>query len=361
MVRSTFSAVVLVFGALNAIAVPVERRESVLSTCNTARLGVISGLNTTSSSIVALLSSSNDSAVNSAASEALSGLHTSQEGVSIIVKGVLAGVTPDDTGVPAVASGLLTAKNALASITSNDSNVQSQLATILTQLNTTKSNGDTAITECAKLSSSSNSTSSNSTSSVSTSSNSSSSDSISNTNSSVVTETVTVTAVATKTVNGAASVQTKAGGKLIFGFGRRASNSSSSNSQCDSAKTAATTAFGQAVQDIQQLAKTAASDNTTQSAAQSAISSLTPAGDAVSQVVTDVAGSAFNTIGQGIVDAQNSLNAINSTDSSIVNALDVAQLDMVGILNAAQHLAINCAPTAGGVAPGKRRRWIWEL
>ncbi|KAJ3797007.1 hypothetical protein GGU11DRAFT_102812 [Lentinula aff. detonsa] len=250
MVRSSSSVVVLVLSALAALAVPVERRESVLLTCNTARLGVISGLNSTSRSIEALLSSSNDSVVTSACNEALSGLHTAQEGVSIIVKGVLAGVTPDDTGVPAIAGGLSTANQALTSINSSDTNVQSQLATILMQLNTTKSNGDTAITECAKLSS---------TSSNSTSSNSSSTDStLSNSNSSVLTETVTVTATATKTVNGAASIQTEADGTLLFGFGRRASNdNSSSSSQCDSAKTVAVSAFEQAAKDIQQLAKTA--------------------------------------------------------------------------------------------------------
>ncbi|KAJ3711834.1 hypothetical protein DFJ43DRAFT_1161656 [Lentinula guzmanii] len=358
MVRSSSSVVVLVLSALAALAVPVERRESVLLTCNTARLGVISGLNSTSRSIEALLSSSNDSVVTSACNEALSGLHTAQEGVSIIVKGVLAGVTPDDTGVPAIAGGLSTANQALTSINSSDTNVQSQLATILMQLNTTKSNGDTAITECAKLSS---------TSSNSTSSNSSSTDStLSNSNSSrkVLTETVTVTATATKTVNGAASIQTEADGTLLFGFGRRASNdNSSSSSQCDSAKTVAVSAFEQAAKDIQQLAKTAGRNNSTQSAAQSAISALTSAGGAVSQVVTDVAVPAFNAIGEGILDAQNALNTINSTDSSTNTALDIAQLDMVGILSAAQHLAIDCTPTAGGVASSNTRRglgaWMW--
>ncbi|KAJ3905697.1 hypothetical protein F5879DRAFT_717572 [Lentinula edodes] len=156
MIRSIFSVVVVVLGALNALAVPVERRESVLSTCNTARLGVISSLNSSSRSIEALLNSSNDSAVISASNQALSGLHTSQGGVATIVKGVLAGVTPDDTGVPAIASGLATVAQALSSINStNDSNVQSQLATILTQVNGIKTNGDNAIAECAKLSQSS--------------------------------------------------------------------------------------------------------------------------------------------------------------------------------------------------------------
>ncbi|GAW04108.1 hypothetical protein LENED_005877 [Lentinula edodes] len=325
MIRSIFSVVVVVLGALNALAVPVERRESVLSTCNTARLGVISSLNSSSRSIEALLNSSNDSAVISASNQALSGLHTSQGGVATIVKGVLAGVTPDDTGVPAIANGLATVAQALSSINStNDSNVQSQLATILTQVNGIKTNGDNAIAECAKLSqSSSNSSVSNSTSSDS------------NSNSSVVTVT------ATRTIRGAARSS----------FGRRASNS-----QCDLTTTEAVSAIEQTTKDIQLLAKSAKSDNSTQTAAQAAIAALTSAGGVVTNV-QDVA-SAANIVGQSIVVAQDLLNLINSTDSSVISALDSAQLDMIGMLFAGQNLAIDCTPTAGGVAPGKRRRGL---
>ncbi|KAJ4481100.1 hypothetical protein J3R30DRAFT_3700675 [Lentinula aciculospora] len=344
MVNSSLSAVVFALVALSASAVPVERRESVLSTCNNARLGVISGLNITSKSIEALLSSSNDPVVTSASHQALSGLQTSQGGVAIIVKGVLAGVTPDNAGVPAVANGLAEAAQALTSIYSNDTGVQSKLASILTQLNSTKSNGDTAISECAKLSSSS--------------SNSSSSDStLSNSNSSAFTETVTVTATATKTIGGAASVQTEADGALIFGFGRRASNSD--GSQCDLSSVEAVSAFERATKDIQQLAKVAGSDNTTQAAAQTAMTALSTAGGAVLQIQNVT--SAANTVGQSILDAQNSLNAINSTDSSVDSALNSAQIDMISILSAVQKVAIDCTPTAGGVAPGKRRRGIGAL
>ncbi|GAW04109.1 hypothetical protein LENED_005876 [Lentinula edodes] len=326
MIRSIFSVVVVVLGALNALAVPVERRESVLSTCNTARLGVISSLNSSSRSIEALLNSSNDSAVISASNQALSGLHTSQGGVATIVKGVLAGVTPDDTGVPAIANGLATVAQALSSINStNDSNVQSQLATILTQVNGIKTNGDNAIAECAKLSqSSSNSSVSNSTSSDS------------NSNSSKV-----VTVTATRTIRGAARSS----------FGRRASNS-----QCDLTTTEAVSAIEQTTKDIQLLAKSAKSDNSTQTAAQAAIAALTSAGGVVTNV-QDVA-SAANIVGQSIVVAQDLLNLINSTDSSVISALDSAQLDMIGMLFAGQNLAIDCTPTAGGVAPGKRRRGL---
>ncbi|KAJ3872498.1 hypothetical protein F5051DRAFT_153834 [Lentinula edodes] len=343
MIRSIFSVVVVVLGALNALAVPVERRESVLSTCNTARLGVISSLNSSSRSIEALLNSSNDSAVISASNQALSGLHTSQGGVATIVKGVLAGVTPDDTGVPAIASGLATAAQALSSINStNDSNVQSQLATILTQVNGIKTNGDNAIVECAKLSqSSSNSSVSDST--------SGSSDS--NSNSSVIT--VTATTTATKTIRGVASVQTKVSRALSFG--RRASNSNN-DSQCDLTTAEAVSAIEQATKDIQLLAQAAKSDNSTQSAAQAAISALTSASGVVTNI-QDVA-SAANIVGQSIVDAQDFLNLINSTDSSVISALDSAQLDMIGMLSAGQNLAIDCTPTAGGVAPGKRRRGL---
>ncbi|KAF8824414.1 hypothetical protein HHX47_DHR8000106 [Lentinula edodes] len=157
----------------------------------------------------------NDSAVISASNQALSGLHTSQGGVATIVKGVLAGVTPDDTGVPAIANGLATVAQALSSINS---------------------------------------------------------------------------------------------------------------------------------------------DNSTQTAAQAAIAALTSAGGVVTNV-QDVA-SAANIVGQSIVVAQDLLNLINSTDSSVISALDSAQLDMIGMLFAGQNLAIDCTPTAGGVAPGKRRRGL---
>lgn len=54
---------------------------------------------------------------------------------------------------------------------------------------------------------------------------------------------------------------------------------------------------------------------------------------------------------------------IYRTDSSVISALNSAQLDMIGILSAGQNLAIDCTATAGGVAPGKRRRglgaFIW--
>ncbi|KAJ3813107.1 hypothetical protein F5876DRAFT_74179 [Lentinula aff. lateritia] len=331
MYRSILSVVVVTLGTLNALAVPVERRESVLSTCNTVRLGVISSLNSSSRSIGALLDSSNDSAVIFASNQALSGLHTSQGGVATIVKGVLAGVTPDDTGVPAIASGLATVAQALSSIKStNDSNVQSQLATILAQVDGIKTNGDSAIAECAKLSqSSSNSSVSNSTSSDS------------NSNSNIVTVT------APKSIRGAASVGTEISRALSFG--RRALNS-----QCDLTTTEVVSAIEQATKVIQLLAKTAKGDNSTQTAANAAIAALNSAGGVVTNV-QDVA-SAANIIGQSIVDAQDLLNLINSTDSSVISALDSAQLDMIGMLSAGQNLAIDCTPTAGGVAAGKRRR-----
>ncbi|KAJ3929630.1 MAG: hypothetical protein NXY57DRAFT_1015886 [Lentinula lateritia] len=169
-----------------------------------------------------------------------------------------------------------------------------------------------------------------------------------------VTKVVTVTA--TRTIHGAASVQTKISRALRSSFGRRASNS-----QCDLTTAEAVSAIEESTKDIQLLAKAAKSDNSTQTAARAAIAALTSAGGVVTNV-QDVA-SAANVVGQSIVDAQDLLNFINSTDSSVISALNSAQLDMIGILSAGQNLAIDCTATAGGVAPGKRRRglgaFIW--
>ncbi|KIK54655.1 hypothetical protein GYMLUDRAFT_897744 [Collybiopsis luxurians FD-317 M1] len=149
MVHLTASAVAIALGALNALnagAAPVESRaESILSTCNNARLGVISGLNSTTNGIQALLQTvgNNDPATTSAANQAIAGLRVAQGGVSTIVKGVLGGVTPDASGVPAVSNGVAAAASALGQINSNDTNVQSNLATIMTSLNSTEVNAQT--------------------------------------------------------------------------------------------------------------------------------------------------------------------------------------------------------------------------
>ncbi|KAF5392121.1 hypothetical protein D9757_003313 [Collybiopsis confluens] len=360
MVYLTVAAVAFALGTLNALhtgAVPVESRaENILATCNNARLGVISGLNSSTNDIHSLVEAvgNNDPATVSAAFQALTGVHACQGGVATIVKGVLAGVTPDASGVPAIAQGLVDAVTALSQIKSNDSNVQSNLASILNDLNNTKNVGDVAISECAKLSS--NSSSSDSASSDNSSSSNSGSDQNQN---QVVTETVTVTEVATQTVNGGASIQTQSDGRIVIsgfgsGFRRRASNA------CGTSGDALVNALDQAVSSIQALQKAAGKDNSTSSAAQSAASALSDASKAVPQIQTSTASSA-STIGSSVQSAQDSLNSINSTDSSLNAPLAAAEQAMISILSSAQHLAIDCTPTAGGVSPGKRRRGLGAM
>lgn len=381
MVQLTSPALVFVLGALNALsnvgAAPLFARQSsssssssdsssaaldngtvpsILDACNTARLGVISGLNSTTNAIVSTLATvgNNDPATSSALNTALGGVHIAQGGIATIVVGTITGVTPADTGVPAILDALNIINSSLTSISSTDSNVQAGVANIASAANQTLIVGQTAVIECAKLTTIADGNSTSSSSSSSSSNSGSNSD-----NTITVTETdfqtITETATATATVTAGDSLETEL--ESIFGFGRRSAtpttSSSSSASQCDAEIAAVTSAIQTTANDLNNLVSAGGSNSSITSAAQTAISGLTSAFNAAPQVQSNTA-SVTATMGQGFLTAQNALNTINGTLSSSENdALTTAQQDMINTLFSAQNFAIACTPEQGGVAPGK--------
>ncbi|KAF9074640.1 hypothetical protein BDP27DRAFT_1444062 [Rhodocollybia butyracea] len=356
MVRLNSVVVALALCVFNTGAVPVERRDALLDSCNNARLGVIGGLNSSSNALVALGASSSDPSVAAATSQALASIQLCQLGVATIVKGVLGGVTSDASGVPTITTGLANANTVIDGINSTDSNVQSNIASVLSNLNDTLTSGLAAIAQCAQVSEIADGTLSNSTSSNS----SSVSNSVSNNNSGSSPNSnsvMTVHVVHTTTVVVSASQETQASTSNSY-YGRRTSKRTT---QCDSAAAAASAAFNTTAQNAQALANAAGNDQTTSSAAQTVSTFLTLASGLIGEVQSTGSNTAGASMGQNLLDAQGTLNIINSTDSSVNTALLNTQLSMIQNLHDAQELAIQCTPFAGGVAPGKRRRSLSEI